>query len=123
MAKNDRIKHETRIETRVEARLEGTVLDEGLVVTLAELTRICGSSGRTLQLMVSEGVLRPRTGGAPAEWRFDGMAVRRARRALRLRRDLELNLAGTALALDLLDEVETLRARLRALEHQLGPTD
>ncbi|WP_295384830.1 chaperone modulator CbpM [uncultured Thiodictyon sp.] len=102
-----------------ETRIEGIVLDEGLVVTLAELTQLCGSSGRTLELLVGEGVLRPQAGGAPGEWRFDGVAVQRARRALRLRHDLELNLSGTALALDLLDELEALRGRLRALEQQI----
>lgn len=105
---------------KTEIRLEGIVLDEGLTVTLTELTQLCGSSARTLQVMVTEGVLRPRQGQAPAEWRFDGLEVRRARRAQRLRHDLDLNLAGTALALDLLDELETLRARVRMLEHQLG---
>lgn len=35
--------------------------------------------------------------------------------ALRLRRDLGLNLAGAARALQLLDEVEALRERLRVL--------
>ncbi len=105
---------------KTEIRLEGIVLDEGMAVTLAELTQLCGSSARSLQLMVTEGLLRPRQGQAPAEWRFDGLQVRRARRAQRLRRDLDLNLSGTALALDLLDEVETLRARIRVLEHQLG---
>jgi chaperone modulatory protein CbpM len=38
----------------------------------------------------------------------------------RLRGDLALNRSGTVLALDLLDELETLRARVRVLEHQLG---
>ena len=106
-----------------ETRIEGVVLDEGYVVTLAELTQLCGSSGRTLQLLVGEGVLRPRDGAAPAEWRFDGVAVARARRALRLRHDLALNLSGTALALDLLDELAALRERIRTLEHQLGGLD
>ncbi len=105
--------------SQVETRIEGVVLDEGLTVTLAELTRMCGSSGRTLHLMVTEGLLRPQ-GSAPQEWRFSGLEVRRARRAVRLRRDLELNLAGTALALDLLDELEGLRERIRVLERQLG---
>ena len=105
---------------KTEIRLEGVVLDEGLTVTLAELTQLCGSSTRTMQLMVTEGLLRPRQGDAPTEWRFDGLEVRRAQRAQRLRRDLDLNLSGTALALDLLDELETLRARIRVLEHQLG---
>jgi chaperone modulatory protein CbpM len=104
--------------SQVETRVEGVLLDEGLTVTLAELTRMCGSSGRTVHLMVTEGVLRPQ-GSAPREWRFDGLEVRRARRAVRLRRDLQLNLPGTALALDLLEELEGLRERIRVLERQL----
>jgi chaperone modulatory protein CbpM len=102
-----------------EKRIEGVVLDEGVTVTLAELTQLCGSSGRTLHLMVTEGMLRPQ-GNRPEDWRFSGLEVRRARRAVRLQRDLDLNLAGAALALDLLDELETLRARIRVLEHQMG---
>ena len=37
-------------------------------------------------------------------------------RAHRLQRDLGLNLAGVALALELLDEIEALRSRISALE-------
>ena len=102
-----------------DGRIQGMVLDEFLTVTLTELTQLCGSTGRTLHLMVTEGVLHPQ-GRGPDEWRFTGLEVRRARRAVRLQRDLDLNLAGTALAVDLLDEVETLRERIRVLEHQLG---
>lgn len=105
--------------TQTETRIEGIVLDEGLTVTLTEMTELCGSSGRMIRLMVTEGLLRPQ-GHAPDDWRFDGFEVRRARRAVRLHRDLNLNLAGTALAIDLLDELEHLRERLRMLEHQLG---
>ncbi len=43
---------------------------------------------------------------ATTEWRFSGAALRRARLALRLERDLELNLAGVALALELMEELE-----------------
>ena len=105
--------------TQSETRLEGIVLDEGLTVTFSELTQLCGSNTRMVSLMVTEGLLRPQ-GALPEEWRFDGLEVRRARRAVRLRRDLKLNIAGTALAIDLLDEIEHLRERLRVLEHQLG---
>jgi chaperone modulatory protein CbpM len=99
--------------------LVGVVLDEGLTVTLAELTEVCRASDQVVRLMVNEGLLRP-TGTRPEEWRFSGVQIRRARRAVRLQRDLELNLAGAALALDLLDQIEALRARIRALEFQLG---
>jgi chaperone modulatory protein CbpM len=42
--------------------------------------------------------------------------VRRVEIALRLQRDLQVNLAGAALALDLLEETQRLRARLQSLE-------
>ncbi|MEY6433076.1 chaperone modulator CbpM [Thioalkalicoccus limnaeus] len=98
--------------------IEGVVLDEGLIVTLTELKQLCGSSDQMLEYLVDEGVLCPQ-GRRPDEWRFSGREVRRARRALRLQRDLELNPAGTALALELIEEIETLRARLRVLERRL----
>ena len=63
---------------------------------------------------VSEGVLEP-IGEAPTEWRFAGQSLRRARLALSLTRDLELNPPGVALALDLLDEIAALQARLQRL--------
>jgi chaperone modulatory protein CbpM len=99
--------------------LQGVVLDETLLVGIDELTQLCGVSNDLLRHLVSEGLLQP-TGETPASWRFSGLEVRRARRALRLRRDLELDWSGIALALDLLDELEVLRMRIRCLERQLG---
>jgi chaperone modulatory protein CbpM len=99
--------------------IEGVLLDERTVVTLHELTHVCGVSQEQVCSMVREGMLQPR-GAEPEQWRFSGVEVRRTRRALRLQRDLELNLAGAALALDLLDEVERLRRRVRCLEQHHG---
>lgn len=65
--------------------------------------------------LVEEGILVP-SEPEPARWRFTGVHLRRARRVLRLQRDLNVNLAGAALALELLEELETLRARLAVLE-------
>lgn len=100
-------------------KIEGMLLDDAMAVTFAEMEQLCGSSTEVLELLIEEGVLHPR-GRNPQEWRFSGREVGRARRALRLQRDLDLNLAGAALALDLLDEIETLRAKLRVLERHLG---
>ena len=61
---------------------------------------------------VFEGVLEP-VGESPREWRFKGDALRRARMAWRLSHDLEINPPGVAIALDLLDEIATLRVRLQ----------
>lgn len=45
----------------------------------------------------------------------EGEALRRARLALRLQRELELGPHGTALVMDLLDQIRQLKARLAAL--------
>jgi chaperone modulatory protein CbpM len=39
------------------------------------------------------------------------------RSALRLQRDLGVNLAGIALALDLMEELDNLRAELKKMQH------
>lgn len=95
-------------------QLVGITLDEQAQLTLAELTRACAVHAELIIELVEEGVLAP-IGGEPHRWRFTGAHMRRARMALRLQRDLGVNFAGAALALQLLDEVEALRARLRAM--------
>ncbi|UUZ66040.1 chaperone modulator CbpM [Polaromonas sp. P1-6] len=64
--------------------------------------------------LVDEGVLAP-SGTAPGQWRFTGLHMHRAQVALRLQRDLGVNLAGAALALELLDEMQSLRTQLHRL--------
>ena len=95
--------------------LRGELLDEDAEYSLAELCRQCGVPAECLLELVEEGVIVPR-GQAIAGWRFSSISILRVHRALRLRRDLGVNLAGAALALDLLDEMERLRARLRRFE-------
>ncbi|WP_173862678.1 chaperone modulator CbpM [Zoogloea sp. LCSB751] len=91
-----------------------TILEEQTGLTLIELCRACAVRADSIVELVDEGVLTP-LGREPHRWRFTGVHLRRATVALRLRRDLGLNLAGAALALQLLDEVEALRERLRVL--------
>lgn len=64
---------------------------------------------------VAEGLLRPR-GGARSEWRFSADQCDRARRALRLQRELELETSALPLVMDLLGELQRLRRRVRQLE-------
>jgi chaperone modulatory protein CbpM len=97
----------------------GTVVNEENGIPLAQLCRVCGLSVETVIAMVEEGILEP-VGERPGRWRFPADSIRRARTTLRLQRDLDLNLAGAALALDLLDHLEELRARLRATEARRG---
>jgi len=89
----------------------GVLLDERAELSLVELSRACSSSTEWVIELVNQGVLEP-VGPEQARWRFAGTSLLRARAAMRLQHDLDINLAGVALALDLIDEIETLRERL-----------
>jgi chaperone modulatory protein CbpM len=91
--------------------LPGDIFEESELLTVAELSRICAVDERHIVELIEEGVISVVEIGT-TEWRFSGTALRRTRLALRLERDLELNLAGVALALDLMEEVERLRRAL-----------
>ena len=93
--------------------LSGAIFEESDLLTVEELSRICAVDERHIVELVDEGVISVVEVGS-VQRRFSGTALRRARLALRLERDLELNLAGVALALELLEEVERLRRELRA---------
>jgi chaperone modulatory protein CbpM len=93
--------------------LTGAILEESVLLTVEDLSRMCAVDQRHIVEFVEEGVLNVVTVDTSG-WRFSGAALRRARLALRLERDLELNLAGVALALELMEELQHLRRELQA---------
>jgi chaperone modulatory protein CbpM len=95
--------------------LTGQVLDEDTEVTLVEICRSCNVRGELVEAMVEQGILEP-TGRRGSHWCFPSSSLRRTRVTLHLQRDLGLNLAGAALALDLLERIDELNARLRAMD-------
>ena len=95
----------------------GVVLDESTVYTLSELGWASGLGADQILTMVEVGILEPLP--QRRQWCFTGTSVTRLQTALRLQRDLGVNVEGAALALDLLDELYQLRRRSRFLESQL----
>jgi hypothetical protein len=69
--------------------------------------------------IVEHGILEPQ-GRQPEDWRFTDYELALAKRAAKLRHDLELEWEGVALALDLLEEVQQLRAENQMLRQRLG---
>ena len=92
--------------------VDGVIVEESVTFTLIELCRACRGSDRQLLALVDEGVLDP-IGSGPDDWVFGGSSLGRARTALRLIDDLALGPAGVALVLDLLSQIDELKARLR----------
>lgn len=93
----------------------GEILDENLELSLTDLAHRGSVHIEIIIELVEEGVLEPQ-GRSPEQWRFTGPDLIRLRRAINLQRDLELNLPGIALAMELLDELDELRSRIRQLE-------
>jgi chaperone modulatory protein CbpM len=94
--------------------ITGIVLDEQCTFTLAQLCRACAVSADTIIELVDQGVIEP-SGSDCRHWRFRATSLYRVRTSLHLIRDLGVNPAGAALAMELLDEIETLRRQLRRM--------
>jgi chaperone modulatory protein CbpM len=90
--------------------LAGVLLDEDAVVSLTEICTACGVTTERVTEMVEYGILEP-ANEAAGQWEFTAISLQRVTTVVRLQRDLGVNLAGAALALDLLDELRELRAR------------
>lgn len=83
--------------------------------SLEELCEICHISSDTIHAYIEFEIIHP-AGKTPTDWKFDINHLSRVKTGLRLQHDLEVNLAGVAVVLDLLDEVDELRARLEVFE-------
>ncbi|MFA9421411.1 MAG: chaperone modulator CbpM [Gammaproteobacteria bacterium] len=100
------------VSKRVNITLSGVILDERSEVTLDELCQACRVDQSVIMALVEEGIVEP-VAGNPRPCRFSETTMPQVVRALRLQRDLDLNLAGVAFALELIDEIESLRKRLQ----------
>lgn len=91
--------------------VSGYLYTSETLLTIDEFSRVCAVERQQIVELVEEGVLVAE-GSRAEEWRLSGDSLRRAQAAMRLQRDLGLNLPGVALALELLDELEHLRSRM-----------
>ena len=92
-------------------------------LSMDQLCRMCAVNADYILELVQEGVIAPVVLAGNSDipetwrtWRFTSLHLRYTKVASRLQRDLGVNLAGAALALQLLDELETLRAQLVATQ-------
>jgi chaperone modulatory protein CbpM len=92
--------------------LTGSVIGDEGVLSIEELARACSAEAKWIIELVAVGVLEPQ-GTDISRWRFRAADLTCARRVARLQRDFEASLDAAAVMLDLLDQIERLRARLQ----------
>ncbi len=79
------------------------------VITLTELSRLCECQVQVVRRFIDTGLLEPLDDGtAPV---FGAASVIRVRKALRLKRDMNLNFDAVALVMELLDRIEELERK------------
>lgn len=100
---------------RTSPSLPSETIDPGSMRTLEDLCQTCNVDAEWIVALVDHGMIEP-AGQSRLDWQFESVSVIRVAKAKRLERDLNLNPPGVALVLDLLDEIDQLRSRLRSLE-------
>lgn len=82
--------------------------------TLEEVCNICRISPEFIDDLIEYEIINPHQ--LKLKPVFNVNHLQRIKATLRLQRDLELNLPGIAIVLDLLDEIEDLRKHIELLE-------
>ena len=98
--------------------LSGHILEEAEKLSLAELCRNCHLPAESMIKLVEQGIISPCSPyqkQSVSQWRFHSSSMVRADKALRLKDDLGVNLAGIALVLELLDEISELKTTIYRL--------
>ncbi|MFN2329568.1 MAG: chaperone modulator CbpM [Chromatocurvus sp.] len=94
--------------------------EDGSSFTLREICERGECHAEFVIKLVDYGIISPREELCEAQqWQFDVAALSRLQKALRLQRDLKMNLPGLAMSLELLDEVEEMRRELARLNDRM----
>ena len=86
----------------------GYILEDDPQLTLRQLCDVCTVRVAYIIKLVDEGLIEP-SGEKKSHWCFDGVAIKRVQQAKRLQNDLGINIAGVALAIELIEEIKSLR--------------
>jgi chaperone modulatory protein CbpM len=97
---------------REQELLTGNVIGDEAVLSIEELARACSTEAQWVIELVAVGLLEPQ-GTETSGWRFRAADFICARRVARLQRDFGATVEAAAVMIDLLDEIEQLRACLK----------
>jgi chaperone modulatory protein CbpM len=96
------------------AIIEGQLLDDECEISLRQLCRRCATEAEIVHRLIEEGIIEPSRSEGETLY-FSARVMRRTRIVVRLRSDLGVNLAGAALALELLDQIDELERNIALL--------
>jgi chaperone modulatory protein CbpM len=98
--------------------ITGIIVDDNMTISFTEVCEKYHVPQETLLEMMDHGVFQQVT-KALTQMHFDRKTLSRIQSIQRLQEDLGVNIAGAILALELLDELESVRNELRILRHHV----
>lgn len=84
-----------------------TIIDENNTLTMDEICRAINAEHDLILQLIDYHIIYPK-GSSEKEWVFDHVSLRRARLARNFYYDLEVNVQGIALLIDMLERIERL---------------
>jgi chaperone modulatory protein CbpM len=100
--------------------ITGVIIEKSESLTLEEFCHATHARKETIIKMIEYQLIEPQ-GESPEKWRFDSHSLKRGRIAASFYHDLEINMQGVALALELLDKIESLQHQIEILNKNIKP--
>jgi chaperone modulatory protein CbpM len=93
-------------------------IEHNIEYNLEQFCRATGLNRTSVCELVGQGVIEPKV--TRSYWYFSEPDISRSIKAIRIQRDLEINVEGAALAVELLERNNTLTQRVTHLEQLLN---
>lgn len=84
-------------------------------LTFEEVCEICRIDATVMNELIENEIIHP-YGQSRKEWKFALAELPRVKRALRLQRDLEMNFTAVAVLMDVLDQMDEMRAHMEIMK-------
>lgn len=98
--------------------ITAVLMDEHTTISLVDVCQTCDISEELLLEMMEQGLFNHHARSLETT-KFNLKMLSRIQTARRLQRDLDINLAGVVLILDLLDEIAELRDEVSVLQRHV----
>jgi chaperone modulatory protein CbpM len=92
--------------------ISGVIIENGNTLTLTEFSHAIRIKEEVVIEMVEYEVLHPE-GKNPQEWRFGSLSLTKGKKAASFYRDLDINMTGISMILELLERIEELEGNLK----------
>jgi len=95
--------------------ISGTIISGDVTLSFTEICSATKVNPQLVLELIEYHIIQPQ-GNAESNWAFDHICLKRVRLARNFYHDLEVNLPGIALAIDMLERIDALEAEIAKLK-------